>query len=327
LRIEGCTALVTGGAGFIGSHVVEALLAAGAREVRVLDDLSLGREQNLQHVLSDPAVDLTVGDCADVDLLRALAKEHGPFDFCFNLAVIPLPASLEHPKATVDANVAMTTAVCELGRGRGFERLIQFSSSEVYGTAVTVPMGEDHPLNPETPYAASKAATDHTALSYGRTFGLPVTLVRPFNTYGPRQNDAAYAGLIPKVARQVAADRAVVVHGDGRQTRDYTYVSDVAAATIQLAESVDALGMVVNLGSGREYSVNQVVDELLTVLDRPQHGVRHGPPRPGDVLRLVADTGRARELIGYEPTVDLKPGLRSTVAWYRDAGHTPALQD
>jgi UDP-glucose 4-epimerase len=317
MRIAGCAALVTGGAGFIGSHLVRALLDAGAREVVVLDDLSLGSERNLGDVEGDASVTLVVGDCGDLDLLRGLRQGDARFDVCFNLAVIPLPASLERPRSTVDANVAMTTSVCEFGREGGYGRLVQFSSSEVYGTALTVPMSEEHPLNPITPYAASKVATDFTAVSYMRTFALPVTLVRPFNTYGPRQNDKAYAGLIPAVLGQTLTGKTVTIHGDGLQTRDYTYVTDVVTATVELAQCDNALGQIVNLGSGREWTVNTIVAELLSDLDKPDSPVIHGPARPGDVLRLLADVTRARELIGYEPKVGLADGLRETVAWYR----------
>lgn len=177
-------------------------------------------------------------------------------------------------------------------------------------------MDEEHPLNPITPYAASKAATDLTAISYMRTFGLPVSLVRPFNAYGPRQNDQAYAGLIPAVVRRVLRGDPVIVHGDGEQTRDYTYVSDVVRGVIQVAECDDALGVVANLGSGQEYTVNELVSGVLAALGQPDHPVEHGPPRPGDVRRLVAAIDRAAMISGYAPSVGLAEGLRETVQWY-----------
>ncbi len=303
------SALVPGGAGFIGSHVVEALMAAGVERVAVLDDLSLGRRANVPD-----GAHLTLGNAADLDALCELANE--PFDLCVNLAVIPLPHSLEHPREHVDANVAMTTAVCELGREGGYRKLVQYSSSEVYGTARKAPMPEDHPLRPHTPYAAAKAATDLVALSYHATFGLPVAVVRPFNTYGPRQNDAAYAGLIPKVIADVRAGRPVTIHGDGEQTRDMTFVTDVAAGTIAAARSEAAVGEVTNLGHGSEHSVNAMVGALLEGLGAPGHPVEHGPQRPGDVRRLLADTTVASERFGYAPSVGIEEGMRRTVEWY-----------
>ena len=309
------TVLVTGGAGFIGSHLVEGLLAAGARRVVVVDDLSLGREANLAPVRD--RIEFLHADCADLDgLSRACGDE--PLDLCFNLAVIPLPHSLEHPRENVDHNVAMTTAVCELHRAGGFQRLVQFSSSEVYGTARTAPMSEDHPLGAHTPYAAAKAATDLVALSYGATFGLETVVVRPFNTYGERQNDTAYAGLIPVVVRRVLAGEPVIVHGDGEQTRDMAHVADTVRGALALGVAGRA-GETYNLGTGVEASVNEMVRMLLDALGAPGHPVQHGPARPGDVRRLVADTTRVREAVGFEPAVGLDEGLRRTVDWYLSA--------
>ncbi len=316
LEIAGSSALVTGGAGFIGSHLVERLLAAGASRVHVLDDLSLGAQANIADALAHPEVELTVGDVADAELLERIVSEEGPFDHCYNLAVLPLPHSLERPRENVDRNVAMTTAVCELGRAGGYRRLVQFSSSEVYGTALTAPMDEEHPLHPHTPYAAAKAATDLVALSYATTFELDVVLVRPFNTYGERQNDGAYAGLIPAVVRAVLADEPITIDGDGEQTRDMAYVLDTTQGTLLAAATPDLTGETFNLGSGEEISVNEIVRLLLQALDRPDHPVIHGPDRPGDVRRLLADTRRARERLGYEPATPVEAGLERTVAWY-----------
>jgi UDP-glucose 4-epimerase len=316
VALAGSSALVTGGAGFIGSHLVEELLAAGASRIHVLDDLSLGSRANLAGALVRPEVELTVGDAADAGELKRIGVEEGPFDHCYNLAVIPLPHSLERPRENVDRNVAMTTAVCELGRSGAYRRLVQFSSSEVYGTALTVPMDERHQLHPHTPYAAAKAATDLVALSYATTFEFDVVVVRPFNTYGERQNDGAYAGLIPAVVRAVLAGDPVTIHGDGEQTRDMAYVLDTVQGTLLAATMSDATGKTFNLGSGKEVSVNDIVRLLLHALDRPDHPVVYGPPRPGDVLRLLADTRRARECLGYAPSTTLDIGLKRTVDWY-----------
>jgi UDP-glucose 4-epimerase len=313
--LEGVRALVTGGAGFIGSHLVEGLLAAGAARVVVVDDLSLGREDNLAAVRD--RVEFVHADCADLSALHeARGGEH--LDLCFNLAVIPLPHALVHPRENVDRNVAMTTAVCELQRAGAFDRLVQYSSSEVYGTGRTARMNEDHPLGAHTPYAAAKAATDLVALSYAETFVLDTVVVRPFNAYGPRQNDTAYAGLIPAVVRRVLAGEPVIVNGDGKQTRDMTYVADTVRGTLALAFGGSS-GQAYNLGSGSEVSVNTMVRALLDALDVPDHPVHHGPPRPGDVRRLLADTGRVGDAVGFAPAVGLDEGLRRTVRWYLSA--------
>ncbi len=322
--LAGARALVVGGAGFIGSHLVEGLVAAGAERVAVVDDLSLGRPENLGAIADRRAVTLEVADACDEEPLRSLVRRDGPYDLCFNLAVIPLPHSLEHPRQNVDRNVAMTTAVCEVGRSGGFARLVQFSSSEVYGTAVTVPMDERHALGAHTPYAAAKAATDLVALSYRFTFGLDTIVVRPFNTYGERQNSTAYAGLIPVVVRHVLAGEPVVVNGDGEQTRDMTHVSDIVRGTLALAAAADLGGRAFNLGHGTDVSVNAMVRALLAALGRPEHPVVHGPERPGDVRRLLADVSAAREAVGYAPLVAIDEGFRRTVDWYLSALPAPA---
>ncbi len=312
--LAGASALVTGGAGFIGSHLVDGLLAAGIGRLTVVDDMSLGREENIAAARS-AGVSLERVDCGDLDALRR-ALSDDIFDYCFNLAVIPLPASLVDPRANVDRNVAMTTAVCELGREGRFKRLVQYSSSEVYGTAQTASMGEGHPLAPHTPYAAAKAATDLVAMSYATTFALEVVTVRPFNTYGERQNDRAHAGVIPAVIRRVKANEPVTIYGDGAQTRDMTYVTDTVAGTLAAAVSDSALGKTINLGSGREASVIEMVSSLLDILGEPEHPVVHLDPRPGDVRRLIADIGLAEIELGFQPRVSLAEGLKRTVAWY-----------
>lgn len=317
--LAGTRALVTGGAGFIGSHLVDGLLAAGASRVAVVDDLSLGRRENLADALEHPGVTLDVADACDEAPLRALVERDGPFDLCFNLAVLPLPHSLERPRENVERNVAMTTAVCEVGRSGGFARLVQFSSSEVYGTALSAPMSEDHPLGAHTPYAAAKAATDLVALSYWVTFALDTVVVRPFNAYGERQNDTAYAGLIPVVVKRVQDGQPVVVNGDGEQTRDMTHVSDTVRGALAIGAARELRGRAFNLGHGSEVSVNAMVRALLDALGRPDHPVVHGPERPGDVRRLLADVSAAREAVGYRPLVDVTEGFRRTVDWYVSA--------
>jgi UDP-glucose 4-epimerase len=317
-RLAGRTALVTGGAGFIGSHLVDGLLAAGVGQVHVVDDLSLGRRENLASALERSKARLTVVDCAAEGALEA-AIDGERYDLCFNLAVIPLPHSLVDPAANVNRNVAMTTAVCELGRAGRFDRLVQFSSSEVYGTAQRAPMDETHPLHAHTPYAAAKAATDLVASSYATTFGLEVVTVRPFNTYGERQNDAAYAGLIPAVIGRVRSGAPVEIHGDGLQTRDMTHVDDTVLGTLAIASTDEALGLTLNLGNGREASVTEMVQLLLDALGAPEHPVEHVDARPGDVRRLLADTSLAERVAGYRPTVSLRDGLARTVSWYASA--------
>jgi len=315
-RVDGGSFLVTGAAGFIGSHLVDGLLAAGAARVVGIDDLSLGRRENLEPSFAAGRFELAVADCTRrADLADAIGADR--FDACFNLAVIPLPAALVAPKRVVERNVAMTTSLCELLREARFDTLVQFSSSEVYGSAASDALAEDDPQRPETPYAASKAATDAIAASYHRTFAVDVAIVRPFNTYGPRQNQGSYAGLIPTVLARLAEGAPVVVHGDGDQTRDYVFVDDTVAGTLLAYERLAGDGRSVNLGSGREISVNEVVRTVLDAAGVPEHPVEHGPPRPGDVRRQRADIGRARAQLSFEPRVAFADGIARTVASYR----------
>ncbi len=315
-RLAGKRALVLGGAGFIGSHLVDGLVAADAARVTVVDDLSLGREANLTAALTREEVTLDVVDVCELGRLEEIILRDGPFDLCFNLAVIPLPHSLEHPRENVDRNVAKTSAACEIGRAGGYGRLVQFSSSEVYGSAQFAPMNEDHPLAAHTPYAAAKAATDLIALSYGHTFGLDVVVVRPFNTYGERQNDAAYAGLIPMVIRRARAGTPVIVNGDGEQTRDMNHVSDTVRGALAIAAVPELRDRAINLGHGTEVTVNAMVASILAAMDMPDHPVVHGPDRIGDVRRLFAGVAVARETVGYEPLVGFDEGFARTVRWY-----------
>lgn len=308
------SALVTGGAGFIGSHLVDALVAAGLERIVVLDNLWLGSVENIAAALEHDAVRFVEGDCSDLALLHEIAAD--PFDYCFNLAVIPLPHSLEHPKQNIDHNVAMTTAVCELGRAGRYRRLVQYSSSEVYGTAQTAEMDETHEIRPHTPYAAAKAATDLVAESYGVTFGQEMALIRPFNTYGERQNSGSYAGLIPAVVTRVRNAEPVLIHGDGFQSRDLTYVGDQVQGVLAAVQCEQARGRWINLGSGREATVNELVALILAAMGVPDHPIEHVPQRIGDVRRHLSDVSLARRLFGYDPPTDLADGIARTVSWY-----------
>ena len=320
MNIRGKRVMVTGGAGFIGSHLVDALLRAGAQKVVAVDNLFLGRRENLRDAAAaGEAFAFVEQDVADLEAMRRILASHA-VEVVFHLAVIPLPTSLEKPKWTVDRNVLATTAVCELGREGAFRTLVAFSSSEALGSARRVPMGEDHPLEPITPYAASKAAGDHIVLAYARTFGLDAAILRPFNNYGPRQNDKAYAGIIPIVIHRVRRGQPIEIFGDGLQTRDFIFVEDTARAAIAIYEQPATRGQVINVGSGGETSVNDLVRILLRLLGAEGHPVVHGPPRPGDVRRHCADISRAESLLGFRPQVSPEEGLRRTVEWYLSKG-------
>lgn len=317
VSISGKSVLLTGGAGFIGSHLVDALVEAEAGRVAVVDSLFLGRRENLEAAESRmPELKFYHQDASDIDAMRRIIAENET-EVVFDLAVIPLPTSLERPKWSVDQNVLITTTLCELAREGAYRTLIHFSSSESFGSAQVVPMTEAHPLAPLTPYAASKAAGDHIVMSYCEAFGIDAAILRPFNNYGPRQNDRAYAGIIPIVVNRVLAGEQVEIFGDGEQTRDFIFVKDTAAAAIALYECEATRGKDINVASGRQTSINDLVKTILRAMNAEDHPVVHGPPRPADVRCHCGGIERAQKLFGFAPKTTLEEGMKLTVDWYK----------
>jgi UDP-glucose 4-epimerase len=313
--------LVSGGAGFIGSHLVERLASEQVRRLSVVDNFFLGRESNLEPAFGRcPSLALYRDDATDLHRMTDIMRIERP-DVVFHLATIPLPASLERPEFAVGQIIDMTSVLLELGRQGLYGRLVHCSSSEAYGTASWVPMDETHPLDARTPYAGAKAAADLLVKTYCRTFNLSAVIVRPFNAYGPRQNDGCYAGVIPQTIRRILAGEPPAINGDGEQTRDFTYVEDTIEGLV-LAGSNDRVtsGDIFNVGSGREVSIRHLVEQIAELLGY-RGEIYRGPPRPADVRRHCADIGRARRQLGFEPRVTIGDGLAATVAWYRQ--HLP----
>jgi UDP-glucose 4-epimerase len=315
--IKGKHAVVTGGAGFIGSHLVDLLIAEGVGKLTVIDNFFLGKPANLQKARDEmPELQVIAVDGADEHAVRAVFQRLHTVDVVFDLAVIPLPTSLERPKFCFDTNVSITSILCELLHEGHFETLVHFSSSEAYGSARTIPMNEQHPLEPLTPYAASKAASDHLVRTYATTFGVDALVVRPFNNYGPRQNDQQYAGIIPTLLRCAFEGRAFTLLGDGKQTRDYIYVTDTVRAALALYQCPQARGQVVNIGSGQEISMLDLKTKIEQLLGW-KIPTRYLDPRPGDVRRHLADITLLKSLIAFEPQVTIDEGLVRTVEFYR----------
>ena len=316
MKISKRNILVTGGAGFIGSHLVDAIILEKPHSLVVVDNLFLGKKQNLVHVKETfRNFHLVIDDAGDFERMRKILKKF-KIDVVFNLAVIPLPKSLEDPAWTIAENVSITTNICELGREGLYKKLVHFSSSEAYGTAIKVPMTEDHPLIPSTPYAASKVASDYVALSYFKTFGLDVMILRPFNNYGPRQNEGSYAGIIPIVIKKVQEGVPIEIFGDGEQTRDFSFVRETASAAVKLSEQDDAVGKIINLGSGKEVSINRLTKMMLKLMGLDNYPVVHSDPRPGDVRRHCGGIRLASKLVGFKSKISLKEGLLETIHWY-----------
>ncbi len=316
MELKGRSLMVTGGAGFIGSHLVDRLIAEEPSRIVVCSNYFLGSRNNLADAEEKfDAISVHQVDIADYEAVRKIVADEG-VEVVFNLAVIPLPTSLEKPEWTIEENVRMSTSMCRLAREGLISTLVQFSSSEAYGSARYSPMDEQHPLNPETPYAASKAATDHIALSYGRTFGIDVAVVRPFNNYGPRQNWGQYAGIIPLTIKRIMMGEPITVYGDGRQTRDFIYVTDTAEAVVAIAKSEKTRGMVLNAATGQEVAMIDLLTMIAEAMDYSEP-FKHVEARPGDVRRHIADVSLIRELVGFEPRVGIADGIKTTVEWYK----------
>ncbi len=315
--ISGHNILITGGAGFIGSHLADATILEKPKNIVVVDNLFLGKRENLNDAIrSFKNFHFIIEDAGNVQAMRNILKEY-KIDMVFNLAVIPLPKSLEDPAWSVTENIRITTNICELGRQGFYKKLVHFSSSEAYGSAIKVPMTEDHPLIPSTPYAASKLASDYIGLSYFKTFGLQVVIIRPFNNYGPRQNEGSYAGIIPIIIKKIQKGDPIEIFGDGQQTRDFIFVKETAQATLRLCEGEGAVGRIVNLASGKETSINDLVNMIIHVMNEKNYPIHYTDPRPGDVRRHCGGIALAQELIGFRPEIPLQEGLRETIDWYR----------
>ena len=307
--------LVTGGAGFIGSHLVDRIIKEEPENLVVVDNFFIGKESNLKEAREKyPKLKIYTQDASDYEVMSEIMKNEG-IEVVFDLAVIPLPASLTKPRWTFEQNVNITLSICELARNNFFDTLIHFSSSEAYGTSEYAPMDEKHPLNGTTPYAASKAASDQLVFSYCRTFGIDASIIRPFNNYGPRQNEGSYAGVIPLTIKRILNNEAPVIYGDGKQTRDYLYVTDTTNATIDVYNSKNTRNKVLNIASGKEISIETLVNIIAKYLNCDK-AIVYEQERPGDVRRHIANIYLAEDLINFKPTVSLGEGLRLTVEWY-----------
>ena len=303
--------LVTGGAGFIGSHVVRRLLALG-REVRVLDDLSTGHFKNLSAVSSE--IDFVEGD------VRELAVVHGAMRDCdavVHLAALPsVPRSIADPAASHEANATGTLNVLLAARDAGASRIVLASSSSIYGANPALPKRESLAPLPMSPYAVSKLAGESYGRSFYEVYGLETVALRYFNVFGPRQDpNSEYAAVIPKFIWALRNGEPPVIFGDGEQSRDFTYVENVVDANIAALERPDVGGRIYNIACGRRITLNALVQSLREELGSSVEVV-HGSARPGDVRHSVADVSLAEAELGYDPKVGLAEGLRRTVAYF-----------
>jgi UDP-glucose 4-epimerase len=300
--------LVTGGAGFIGSHLVDALLRRGA-QVRVVDDFSSGREENLAQAID--RIELLRGDFADPAIAERAVDG---VDVVFHQGAVPsVPRSVAEPVRTNRANIDGTLRILESARQAGVRRVVYAASSSAYGDTEVLPKVETMPANPRSPYALQKFAGETYARLYFELYGLETVALRYFNVFGPRQDPAStYAAVIPRFITACLQGESPHIHGDGEQTRDFTFVEDAVRANLAAAEAKDAPGRVFNVAGGRQTSLNALLEAIQGIVGSRVRAI-HEPPRAGDVRHSLADLTQARELLGYEPVIALDAGLRRTV--------------
>lgn len=303
--------LVTGGAGFIRSHLVETLLERGHR-VRVLDDFSTGSRANLEAV-SDQ-VEVVAGSVTELETVRSLMAG---VELVFHQAALAsVPRSVANPLATHDACVNGTLNVLLAARDAGVRRVVYAASSSAYGNSVRLPKSESDPTAPLSPYAVAKLAGEHYCAAFSEVYGLETVRLRYFNVFGPRQTpDSPYAAVIPRFIQALTTGQSPVIHGDGEQSRDFTYVADAVQANLRAAEAPGVSGRVYNVACGRRTTLLELVrylNQLLGTAIEPTHT----EPRPGDVRHSQADIHRACQDLGYRPTTDVPQGLRHCLEWW-----------
>lgn len=308
------TALITGADGFIGSHLTEALIKSGYTVKALSQYNSFGSWGWLDDVDCASDIEVVSGDVRDPQFCKTITQG---VDVVFHLAaLIAIPYSYVAPDSYIDTNVKGTLNMCQAARDAGVSRFIHTSTSEVYGTAQYVPINEAHPLQPQSPYSASKIASDAIAMSFYNSFDLPVTVARPFNTYGPRQSARA---VIPTIISQIAAGARQIKLGDVTPTRDFNYVSDTCRGFMELAKCQAAIGETVNIGSNYEISVGDTLNLIRELMRSDVEFITDAQRiRPGksEVFRLWCDNAKIHALTGFAPQVDIRTGLAHTVDWF-----------
>jgi nucleoside-diphosphate-sugar epimerase len=307
--------LVTGGAGFIGSHIASALAASGAR-VRIIDDLSTGYRENIEEINGE--VDFVQGSLADEASLKKAIED---VELVFHEAAIPsVPRSVENPRQTHTASVDSTFSLLMAAKDKQVRRVVYAASSSAYGDQPTLPKVETMLPEPLSPYAVAKLVGEQYCQVFTRVYGLETLSLRYFNVFGPRQDPSSqYSGVISRFISAFLRNETPVIYGDGEQSRDFTYIDNVVDANLKAAESMKGIGQVINVANGERTSLNQLLDELKQLTGKTDVKADYQETRAGDVKHSLADISRARELLGFEPKVGLRTGLSLTMDWWKNS--------
>ena len=309
------TVLVTGADGFIGSHLVEMLVSLGCNVKALSQYNSFNYWGWLEDIDSIKEIEVLNGDIRDPHYCKEITKN---VDTIFHLAaLIAIPYSYVAPDSYVDTNIKGTLNICQAALDNGVKRVIHTSTSEVYGSALYVPIDEKHPLQPQSPYSASKIGADMIAMSFYNTFNLPLTTVRPFNTYGPRQSARA---VIPTIITQIASGKKEIQLGDITPTRDFNYVEDTCRGFIKLAECDEAIGETVNIGSNYEISIKDTLELIKRLMNSDVKFIseeQRKRPEKSEVQRLWCDNTKIEKLTGFKPTLNIEDGLKKTIEWFQ----------
>jgi UDP-glucose 4-epimerase len=309
--------LITGGAGFVGSHLCEKYTREN-HTVICLDNFMSGDLVNVRHLLNNRNFKLIKGDVRDYDLLEKIMRD---VDVVFHLAAqIHVDRSYIEPRLTYDINVIGTQNILEVARLHDCKKIIHASTSEVYGSAQYFPIDEKHPLNAPHPYGASKIAADRMCYAYIKTYGMNITIVRCFNIFGPRQRDVGYGGVISIFTRRLLKDMPPIIFGDGKQTRDYTYIEDAVRAYDAIFKHEEPINEPINFGTGHEETIIDLANMLIEYCGKKGIKPVHVEPRIGEVKRLIANADQAKKLLGWQPQCQLANSLRNFVQWYKDYG-------
>ena len=305
--------LVTGADGFIGSHLIEMLVNRGHKVKALAQYNSFNNWGWLESVNCKNEIEIISGDIRDLNFCITISKD---IDMIFHLAaLIAIPYSYIAPDSYVETNIKGTLNICQAAKENQVSRLIHTSTSEVYGTAQYVPIDENHPLQPQSPYSASKISADAMAMSFYNSFDLPLSIVRPFNTYGPRQSARA---VIPTIITQIASGKKEIRLGDTSPTRDFNYVEDCCRGFIMIAESDKTIGETINIGSNSEISIGDTLNMIKELMSSDVTFIndqQRNRPEKSEVYRLWCDNKKINELVGYKPKINIQNGLKKTIDW------------